>query len=576
MSNNGSVERFVYENVIDNRKGFRQLKQWEQRLNNFNQRQARATQKATVQKTASIKAVQTAEDRARTKAAAKEKAFEKWKLAQFRSTAYGKLTIEQQMNLKRVLSAKSSEEQIRAEYVKTMALMRRENARNVKMAKNKTSVGANAGAGAATGGFVGAASNLMLNPVIASMVVSTVTVGSMIVSGTQQFKDTKTAANLTGMDYNEFAMLANGLMAVSESLNDVNAVGDKIKDLQDRMGEVTKETTYDKKKGEYKGGEGSILANFLLDKGLITTNKSSLDAFMNQSPLKFLESVAKATNGMDVKEQSFILEAFGSDLTNIIRGIQTNPQEFGSAALRAVTFDETQMAAATRFTSELAKLASVFGNMDMTVFQGFTENLSPETLEMFRRIGSVIGDVVDILADAASILLNTVSPFFNLFLSGVNALTSGVKGLIDPLAKIADDLSGLVGKILAPFEQIFDGLKKLVDRLSNWLSQKTDSFLGWFGIGSDDNSSNSIPSNISSTNPLDKKEYSTNYTSTPTPSNNHMPYGAAAQGKVYLENQTNITVELDSDVVARAVTNTEAFRSGVDSRTSGFNYARGY
>lgn len=53
--------------------------------------------------------------------------FNQWKLKQFRSASYARLSLEQKMELKRVLSAKKSEAEIREEYAKTTAFINREN-----------------------------------------------------------------------------------------------------------------------------------------------------------------------------------------------------------------------------------------------------------------------------------------------------------------------------------------------------------------------------------------------------------------------------------------------------------------
>lgn len=560
----GVAEKFVYQNLIDNRRGLQQMREWENKVkksqDNIAKYEAKAEQRKRGEVAKTTKAKQTAEQKeqaAKLKAQAKEQArtkkFEAWKTAQFRTATFEKLSLEQQMQIKRVLSAKKSEDEIRDEYKATTALIRRENKRRAAYERKQSKLSSGGGSTSVIAGGAGAggAMALMANPYVLGAGAVLAAGGMAINSGAEQFNDTKQGANLVGMDFNEFNQLASGLMAVTE-MNDVGTVADKLKDLQDRQGEVLQETTFDTKTGEFKGGEGSILANQLLKTGQIDGSKESLDKFMNQSPEQFIQSVAKATEGMNVKEQAFVLEAFGSDLQNIVRGVQANPDMFNAGKANAVGFDTDQLKAATDFNLSIQKMVNAISNADMGIFQSFTEHLSPQTLEMFDKVGGAIGNIAEFVGIGLANALNLLSPALNLLLDVfneimdvVNPLSSAISGLVK---EFTDMMHWITGFISNAFSSMMNDIK---NALPSW----AQSLLGI----------ESTPSETTTpTAPPPSTVKPSSYLTGNLPSGVKPRYSYVTQQPVQVNNQLTATVNLDGEKVGTIVMDSEAGREGVN------------
>lgn len=566
----GVAEKFVYQNLIDNRQGLRQMREWENKVklsqDNIAKYEAKAEQRkrSEVAKTTKAKmSAQQKEQAAKLKAQAKEQAriqrFEQWKTAQFRSATFEKLSLEQQMQIKRVLSAKKSEDEIRDEYKATTALIRRENKRRAAY-ERKASKLSNGGGTSVVAGGAGGAMALMANPYVLGGAALIAGGGAAIASGSEQFNDTKQGANLVGMDFNEFNQLASGLMAVTE-MNDVGTVADKIKDIQDRQGEVLQETTFDTKTGQFKGGEGSILANQLLKTGQIDGSKESLDKFMNQSPEQFIQSVAKATEGMNVKEQAFVLEAFGSDLQNIVRGVQANPDMFNAGKANAVGFDADQLKAATDFNLSIQGMVNAISNADMGIFQSFTEHLSPQTLEMFGRVGKAIGNIAEFVGTVLAGALNLLSPAVNLVLDVFNELMDVINpltsALSDLLTEFTDIMHWITGFISNAFSSMMNDIK---NALPSW----AQSLLGIESTPSE-TTTPTTPPPTSTVKP-------SNYLTGNLPSGNKPSYSYGTQQPVQQSIRVEVPVHLDSEKVGQAVMDSEAGREGINRQMASAMY----
>ncbi|GHW87769.1 hypothetical protein VCSRO154_3269 [Vibrio metoecus] len=572
MSNAGVVEKFVYENIIDNRKAVRGMRKFEEMTRKHSakitklfedtekskQRAIKNTEKeevkaATKKLTAEQKAAAQAE-KLKAQEAAKLKKFNDWKLAQFRSAAFERLSLEQKMELKRVLSAKRSEEEIREEYRQTTAMMRRENQRRAAYERKQSKINNSGVKGGLTAGATGGGIVALAGNPAALAAAAVIGGGAMAInSGSQQFRDTKEGANLVGLDYNEFAQLANGLIAVTETIPDVSTAADKIKDLLDRSGEVMAETVFDSDKGEFDKGEGSILANLLLKQGVITGDKESLNNFMNQSPDKFIESVVKATEGLDAKQQAFVLEAFGSDFYNIVRGIQTNRQGFEAGKQNAVQFNTAEMTAATEFNKSVASMVSAISNADLNIFKSFTEFLSPSSLAMFGKLGELLNSIATLLGYTLSGALNLLSPAINLVLDGLNLLLGGltnVQRYITELTKYVSD-----GLTIAT-EWIKNSLRGMLHDILNVLPDFAKKALGISTV------EQTPTTPTTTTAPTTPKPY--NMTS-PTTYGGYSGYGT--QNPTTTTNPTNTTATVnlvvDGNTLATAVVNSAVGQEGV-------------
>ncbi|MFA0016492.1 hypothetical protein AB4391_24690 [Vibrio lentus] len=501
-----NVEQFVYQNIVDNRKGLQGLKRWEKSLQTHENKLAKIEAKAVkakVKNTTKVSKVKTKantkEEReanklaqAKVKAQAKEtariKRFEAWKLSQFRSAAFDRLTIEQQMQVKRVLSSKKTEAEIRDEFKKTTATLRRENKRRKNLAKKSGGVGGSI-KGGAVGGGMGAAEGAALaaNPIIAAAAV-TITAGLVtLASGAEKAKMVMTQADQAGVSTQDLQREAHINESLMGSEFDIQKTADQLLEVSRKSGEVTADLTYNNKGELSGGGSGIDVVNALVKSGKLENNKAAIDKyFSEEDPLKLQNKIFEdmKASGLSAKEVSFALDSMVSDWDKVYNARNANPeavqrisQDFDNSTFKITEEDEGRMKA---FSAAMSEFSAVVGNFDLSMFKSFSEGLSPEAMDTLSLLGDTISSIAAIFGDLFSILFNAISVVLHPTLKAVNLLLDGLKLVTGAVAQLVKYLTDLNGKVRTVFEGIWD---TLIDTLKEALS-----FFGvnFFGDDKDD------------------------------------------------------------------------------------------
>ncbi|PNH81337.1 hypothetical protein [Vibrio diazotrophicus] len=566
----------VYRQIIDNKLALKQLQKFESRLishekkiqklkqttANIEAKQLRAsTRKAQTEERKQVNASQKAEiqkQKLAEQTARKNATFEKWKLTQFRSATYAKMKLSDQLKVKEILNSKESHEVIKDNLQKEIALIRRRNVLEQSRAKKQKSVvtggnvGKNAASGAAGGGMIAGA---MMNP----YVLGTAAVlggGAMAVkAGSEDYKNLQQGAQLTGMDFNTYARESAGMAAVSGMSQET--ISDKFKDIADRQGEFLNESTFNQKTGQYEGGEGSILANQLLKTGM---SQDQVMQTMQLDPAEFTKTVSEALKDTDIKTQTFALEAFASDLTNIVKGMQENRSGYESAKANATTFNDNDIAKAKEFQLALSGIASSLGQIPLNIFKEFTNSLSPQTLEMLGKLGEAIGKLGGIFGDVLAIVLNLVSVGLSPLLDVVNWLLDAIK----PLTEIMGEWSQSI-------QTTYQVISEMVKNFVKGLISAIPDFLLPDNLKSKEKETDTKPdSQTPTTETPNVKPYQEMYTRPTLPAYNPYSGGLGVNNNSTTNNTTNnapnITVQtvLDGQVIAQSVVKSQDFADGVN------------
>ena len=495
-----------------------------------------------------------AEERLRLQQQKKEAAFQKWKNTQFRSAVYARLSLDEQMNLKRILSSKKTEDQIRDEFQATTAKYRREMAKRAKMDKKASSVAVSSGAGAAGGAAMGAA--MMSNPYVAGAAIVGTAGVMATVEGGKQFKELQQGSELLGVDINTLNKFSQGVMA-STDIGSISDVADKIKDLNDRSGEVFQETKFDSKKGEFKRGEGSIVANELLKRGVIS-NETDLKKYFSVDGVELTQKLSKDLQGLDKNSLTFMLEAFGSDFSNIVSGLGTEAAK--TAQANATQFNDADMKDATLFMSELNKFTSSIASLPLDMFKEFTNSLSPEALKMFSSLGNIIKNLAVSFAELLSIVVNVLSVALTPLIQVLELFTGGLKELLTSISESVQILTTMIHvSFVQPLKDMFlsaiDMIKNaLMKILPDWaLPDDVKSSSKQSSVSGDTTAvTPTIPYNMrSQALPMTTQPYSYN--------------GIQTMQSQQTNVTSNVNLVVDGKVLANTVVNQRGFTDGVNA-----------
>lgn len=496
-----TTDKWVFESTLDNKKFLKSQQNLErsmQRMENRVRKLKVDTEKQEVKHTQTVAAAKTkseqaqrrqqdktaaAADRERAKQQAKQAKFEKWKLTQYRSTAFQRLSVEQKMNLKRVLSSQRSEEEIRDEFQKTTAAYRRELAQRKAYEKKQRSVtSAGAGAGARGAGMAGGAGvgggamALMGNPYALAAGAAVVGGGMLINAGADNVTETRRAADDAGVDFQTFDRRAFVDSNVSGMSTD--KIGQIYQDVNDKLGDFTSNVEVGKD-GNFKGGgELTDVAN-LLKQETGASNDEVMKMFKGSS-IEVADRVNEALKNTDTQTQTFALESLASDLFKLqqARGneerVTQAQQTFDSMNLG---FSDDDLAKINEVSVVMDGFFSVLSRAPTEAFKSFASNLSPQTLETLGSLGELIVNVAGIIGDVFAVALNMLTPILNPLVKVINWVIGGIKKLTGWIA----DLTSTFNSIFAPLNYLNALLLKVFgvsvgDVFTGWVDDFSNGF----------------------------------------------------------------------------------------------------
>ncbi|NIY91979.1 hypothetical protein [Vibrio diazotrophicus] len=592
MSNSNSIADFDIEFSLNEKLVLRKLQKIERALVNTNKKVTRSAQaRAKAEVAAEKKAAtakknitdkeQSAKLRAQAKEVARVKKFEAFKVAQFRSASFQKLTLEQKLNLKRVLSSTKAEHEIREEYMRTTALYKREAAQRAaydrKAARKQKAVASKSGKGGIGGGSAMLA--LGLNPATATLAVGAAG-GIALKKGSDQFDQLQASAATSGLtpaQLQERAFVAQSVGGDRFNLDKVTAL---FEDTNEKIGEALSQGEF--KKGELTGGgTGGDFINAMIKQGVIDPNMASVEAyFEGLNPAERLDKILADTNKYvtDVDQRRFILESMASDLGHYNNALIQNQDK-----VKAVTetynrlnigMTEEETNRLKEFGMAMSSLGAVLQNFPLKLFSGFTESLSPETRQLIDKfaeslmklaepIGRLLGMIIDLTVKALSPFIFALEGLSNILTPVVDSLNMGKQMIEQVFANLFNSIMSMIPDWVIPDSWKAD--KPKAETTTNSVDTTTPTQTTW---------DVSKPYNMQPNVAAGYNPYANGYTTPPKPTTPPQPtmpppiaQTAAAQSQnVSVKNDltSNVNLVVDGKVLAEVVTKEESFKEGVN------------
>ncbi|EMZ2326968.1 hypothetical protein ABDB53_003081 [Klebsiella michiganensis] len=265
--------------------------------------------------------------------------------------------------------------------------------------------------GAISGSLMGLGTGALAGASIGAAAYGAYSWGKEAVTAQEERSEIVQRARLGNVDYN--ALQAQSQYATANGIDSGMGIQgqrkllDNYKDIQDRIGQTLNEAKYDKKSGQWKGGDQGILsavntAGFTL-KDLQSYQKNPMgfvSAYTNtlekqgKSPEQILASLEQLGDDLGLYHKAFMNG--GKALTDQVDVLKRNGQWLNQE-------QQDQLVAYRKFNQEMDILND---SQKLAFFEGFMESLDPatvkefkeamlEALPFFKGLGKAAGDVVD-------------------------------------------------------------------------------------------------------------------------------------------------------------------------------------
>ncbi|PAS39872.1 hypothetical protein CGT68_17775 [Vibrio cholerae] len=511
-----NIQEYGLDFVFNSRKALQKVNEFErvvnkkiQRINNQHVKAEKEKTKATV--TQGNKRLSAEEKLAQKELKLKQRAeenlrkkqirFEQWKTQQLRSASMDRLTLEQKMQVKHLLSAKKTEEEIREEYRKTTRMMQRENRRRAKIHKNKSGglggvVGGGSKVGAALGGTaLGGVIAAGLNPLTAAAAAAAAALMS-VASGANKYKELRASADKAdvGVDFlNKLSFVSAGIGQSNEFSTE--KIADIIHNMDEKRGEITRDLSMDTKGRFSGGGEGVDLANALLDAGLVKT-VDDVKKFVSGSTEEVFTRILTTTEDMlkqgkiTSSERRFILESFSSDLGVFATALTKNSEQVKQLeqdyAKLGNTITDAQQQKMNAVGSTFAYIGGVFDKFNLNVFKGFSEMLSTTALEgfsemaaVFSRLAPLIGKIVGVVGNFVGVLFKGLAPVLDLVMDALTLLVDGLTSVANTIIDwVIAPIANAINEVVRTIQSLLNGLFSFIDGL---IKRATSLLPSWMG-----------------------------------------------------------------------------------------------
>lgn len=265
--------------------------------------------------------------------------------------------------------------------------------------------------GAISGSLMGLGTSALAGAGIGAAAYGAYSWGKEAVTAQEERSEIVQRARLGNVDVNALAAqsqyaTANGIDS-GMGIQGQRKLLDNYKDIQDRIGQTLNEAKYDKKSGEWKGGDQGILsavntAGFTMDDlSRYQTNPMGFtSAYVNtlekqgKSSEQILASLEQLGDDMGLYVGAFRNQ--GKALTDQVDVLKRNGQWLNQE-------QQDQLVAYRKFNQELSILSD---SQKLAFFEGFMSEIDPETmrefkdamqeaLPFFQGVGRAAGDVVD-------------------------------------------------------------------------------------------------------------------------------------------------------------------------------------
>ncbi|HFQ3059426.1 hypothetical protein [Enterobacter hormaechei] len=264
--------------------------------------------------------------------------------------------------------------------------------------------------GAISGSLMGLGTGALAGAGIGAAAYGAYSWGKEAVTAQEERSEIVQRARLGNVDVNALAAqsqyaTANGIDS-GMGIQGQRKLLDNYKDIQDRIGQTLNEAKYDKKSGEWKGGDQGILsavntAGFTMDdlRRYQTNPMGFTSAYVNtlekqgKSSEQILASLEQLGDDMGLYVGAFRNQ--GKALTDQVDVLKRNGQWLDEA-------QQDQLVAYRKFNQELSILSD---SQKLAFFEGFMSEIDPETmrefkeamqeaLPFFKGAGAAAGDLV--------------------------------------------------------------------------------------------------------------------------------------------------------------------------------------
>lgn len=568
------------------KKAYNQIMKFESRINAMYEKMSKSglksaeaqTKTAVQSEKAKIKAQEASERKQKqiqAKALKDAKRLEDNRLRVFRSASFEKLTLEQKMNLTRILKNAKTVEELKDQERKLTTFYKRENKRRDKMLRNKSSAtGGDSITGSSGGGIFAVAGDrlaaAMMNPITSAAVgVAAIISGSvsMLKQGNQQFEDLRAASSRTGgsiVGLQKSAFIAQSVAGREYSLD---KIADMAADLQEKAGEVMSEGTISKEGIVTGGGTGMDFVNPLIRSGVIEPTMEAVKDYLKESdPVKLMDKIRTDINKSvtDKNQRRFALEAV-SDFAKLNNALEENKERVKALEKeydKNLSINPANINSLKELNNTFNTIGASIENLSLKFTEGFSTMLSEETLNMlgdastglnslFYWVGKIIGGVVEfiaILKRFLDVIARVLAPFnaFNLSMDKMSWQIDKTKEAVDSFKKAFDDLiHWIVDKVYKLSNIMSDTFYNFKDSLGDAVSSSINATKDFFGFG-DTNISN------------------TTYMSNPI---NNIPSNTETQTRLN-KNQnaghpTQVVLQVDKEKLGSVVIDTNSFEGGV-------------
>ncbi|HCI6814989.1 TPA: hypothetical protein NPP90_004203 [Klebsiella quasipneumoniae subsp. quasipneumoniae] len=267
------------------------------------------------------------------------------------------------------------------------------------------------GSGLITGSIMSLGSRVLAGAGVGAAAYGAYNWGRDAISSQEERSEIVQRAKLGGVDYN--ALQAQSQYATANGIDSGMGIEgqrkilDNYKDIQDRIGQTLNEAKYDKKSGQWKGGDQGILsavnnAGFTMDdlRRYQTNPMGFTSAYVNtlekqgKSSEQILASLEQLGDDMGLYVGAFRNQ--GKALTDQVDVLKRNGQWLNQE-------QQDQLVAYRKFNQEMSILSD---SQKLAFFEGFMSEIDPETMREFKQamqealpffkgVGKAAGDVVD-------------------------------------------------------------------------------------------------------------------------------------------------------------------------------------
>ena len=535
--------------------------------------------------------------RAERKEAQRVRKFEAWKLTQLRGSAFAQLNITQQMNLRRVLNSQQSEEQIRAQWARSTSILRREQLQRARYERTQATARRRANGGSGGNNGAGGGGGMMLlggGMAMAGMAAATVAIagGVMVKKGADEYSTLKNASEGSGASVSDLQKEAFVNRSLLGAEFGVEKTADMATDTNDRRGELLRDL--EMKDGKMtSGGSGADLANLLISKGVINGDEASVrDYFKGDDALKLQTKMFAdlEKSGVSLSEAQFALESFVSDGSKLYSA-KLNKERVANAESNysrlnvALTDDDVKRM--DQVSASFSTLTTSLSNFPLKIFASFTEALSPEAQanlqklgELLMRLADPVGKLLGLILDLILTGLTPLMDVFSVMTEGFSFLVDGMlegwnkfKELRDPIIKFftdfVKDILSLLPNFLLPEE--LQSKKDEAPTTTPTANPNTPYYMQQpikpytpYGTGE------SVKAALSNGSGVGNNAMVNGAIPPPQMVTPPLPQTASQQGQRGVnvnmsgESVSNITLTLDSEVVAEAMSKSPIFKGAIN------------